>query len=163
MTTDPAHETRPTRPDPGHRRTAVQTGAAVVAIVFLLVGIAGFIPAITTHYGSMSFAGPESGAMLLGIFQVSILHNVVHLLFGVLGLAMARRVSWARSYLIAGGFVYLLLWIYGLIIDRDSQANFIPLNDADDWLHLGLTIGMVLLGLVPAPRERTPRSAGYVP
>ena len=58
----------------------------VVAGVFIVVGILGFIPGVTTDYDSLQLAGHESEAMLLGIFQVSVLHNVVHLLFGVVGL-----------------------------------------------------------------------------
>jgi arginine exporter protein ArgO len=128
-------------------RTAVQKAAMAVGAVFLLVGILGFIPGITTNYDQLSFAGHDSEAMLFGIFQVSILHNVVHLLFGVLGLALARTPGQARNYLLWGGVVYLVLWLYGLIIDHDSSANFVPVNNADNWLHLLLGIGMVVLAL----------------
>ncbi len=69
-------------------RSNLQKVAAAVGAVFLLVGILGFIPGITTNYGAMEFAGHQSDAMLLGIFQVSMLHNIVHLLFGVAGLAL---------------------------------------------------------------------------
>ncbi|WP_328996195.1 DUF4383 domain-containing protein [Kribbella sp. NBC_01245] len=127
--------------------TAVQKTALAVAVVFLAVGVVGFIPGITTDYDSMMFAGHDSDAMLLGVFQVSILHNIVHLLFGVAGLVLARTASGARGFLIGGGIVYLLLWVYGLVIDESSAANFVPLNTADNWLHLGLGAGMVLLGL----------------
>jgi hypothetical protein len=119
----------------------------VVAAVFLLVGVLGFVPGVTTDYDGMTFAGHESTAMLLGVFHVSILHNIVHLLFGIVGLALARTVSGATSFLIGGGVVYLVLWLYGLVIDHDSAANFVPLNTADDWLHLFLGVGMVGLGL----------------
>jgi hypothetical protein len=129
-------------------RSLVQTAALAVAGTFVLVGILGFVPGITTDYGSMSFAGHESGAKLLGIFQVSILHNIVHLLFGLAGLAMARTVSGARTYLIAGGAVYLVLWLYGLVIDHGSAANFVPVNNADNWLHFVLGLGMIALGLL---------------
>ncbi|MEV0643968.1 DUF4383 domain-containing protein [Phytomonospora sp. NPDC050363] len=129
-------------------RTPAQLVALVLGIVFLLVGIAGFIPGLTTDVGEMSFAGHESGAMLLGVFQVSILHNIVHLLFGVAGVAMARSFSTARSYLIGGGVVYALVWLYGLFISHDSVANFIPVNTADNWLHLGLAVAMIALGLL---------------
>jgi len=125
----------------------VRTAAMVVAAVFLLVGIAGFIPGVTTDYDGMTFAGHESTAMLLGVFHVSILHNIVHLLFGIVGFAMARTVSGATAFLIGGGVVYLVLWIYGLVIDHDSAANFVPLNTADNWLHLALGVGMIGLGL----------------
>ncbi|MGH3426179.1 MAG: DUF4383 domain-containing protein [Terriglobales bacterium] len=128
-------------------RTPIQTAAAIVGIVFLLVGIAGFVPGITTHYGDMSFAGHDSMAKLLGVFMVSILHNLVHLAFGVVGLALARAARSARLFLIVGGVVYLVLWLYGLVIDHDSSANFVPLNTADDWLHLILGVGMIALGI----------------
>ena len=60
-------------------RTPVQNVARLVGIVFLLVGIAGFIPGITTNlYDGLEFAGTDGTAELLGIFEVSILHNIVH-------------------------------------------------------------------------------------
>ena len=129
-------------------RTAVQKAALGVGVVFLLVGVLGFIPGITTDYGSMAFAGHHSDAKLLGIFQVSILHNIVHLLFGAAGFAMARTISGARTYLIGGGAIYLVLWLYGLVVGQNSSANFVPVNPADDWLHLLLGIGMIVLGML---------------
>jgi hypothetical protein len=142
-TSRPRGSTDSFRPTDMIRRTAATVGA-----VFLLLGILGFIPGITTDYGSMTFAGHESGAMLLGVFQVSILHNLVHLLFGAAGVAMARTTSGARAFLIGGGVVYLVLWLYGLLVDEASAANFVPMNSADDWLHLVLGVGMIALGLV---------------
>lgn len=139
-------------------RTPVQTAALAVGVVFLLVGILGFIPGITTNYDTMTFAGHESEALLLGIFEVSILHNIVHLLFGVAGVAMARTVGAARSYLIGGGIIYLVLWLYDLIIDKDSSANFVPVNSADDWLHFVLGVGMIALGYLLTRRTTTHRA-----
>ncbi|MDR6556641.1 hypothetical protein J2809_000983 [Arthrobacter pascens] len=118
-----------------------------IGVVFLLVGVLGFIPGITTNYGAMTFAGHESGAMLLGVFQVSVLHNIVHLLFGAAGIAMARTGQMARWFLLGGGIVYLLLWIYGLVIDMNTGANFVPFNTADNWLHFVLGVAMIGLGL----------------
>jgi len=128
-------------------RTPVQKVAAAVGTVFLVVGVAGFVPGITTHYGDLTFAGHDSGAKLLGIFMVSVLHNVVHLLFGIAGLAMARTYAGAKNYLIVGGVIYLVLWLYGLIIDKTSNANFVPINTADNWLHFVLGVGMIALGI----------------
>jgi hypothetical protein len=124
----------------------VQKAALVVAVVFLAVGVLGFIPGVTTEYDTMMFAGDDSGAMLLGLFQVSVLHNIVHLLFGAAGLALARTASGARGFLLGAGVVYLVLWVYGLVIDQTSSANFVPFNTADNWLHLALGLGMILLG-----------------
>lgn len=144
------------RPAPVGRSmtTTTQKGAAAVGVVFLLVGILGFVPGITSDYDGMEFAGHESTAELLGLFQVSILHNVVHLLFGVAGLAMARSFAGARTYLLGGGVIYLVLWVYGLLVDQDADANFVPLNDADDWLHLALGIGMIALGVLLPRADR---------
>jgi hypothetical protein len=128
--------------------TPLQTAAAVVGATFLLVGVLGFVPGITSNYDTMTFAGHESGAELLGIFGVSVLHNLVHLLFGVAGLSMSRTWSGARSFLIGGGAIYLVLWLYGLLIDLGSSANFVPVNDADNWLHFVLGVAMVALGLL---------------
>lgn len=135
--------------------TPVQAAAVLVGAVFLLVGVLGFIPGITTDSGSLEAAGHDSHAELLGIFQVSILHNVVHLLFGVVGIALARRPSSARAFLVGGGAVYLLLFLYGLVVDQDSQANVVPLNTADDVLHLVLGVAMIALGIVLAKRSGT--------
>src|SRR4051794_1014333 len=137
-----------THPPTPTRRTSGQLAAGIVAAVFLLVGVLGFVPGITTHHDQLSFAGHDSMAMLLGVFMVSILHNVVHLLFGVAGLAAARTPRGAKLYLVVGGIVYLVLWLYGLLIDHGSDANFVPVNTADNWLHLGLGVGMVTLGLL---------------
>lgn len=142
-------------------RTRMQTAALVVAAVFLLVGVAGFIPGITTNYDTMTFAGHESEAKLLGIFQVSILHNIVHLLFGVVGLAAARSWNASRGYLIGGGVVYAVLFVYGLLIDHHGDANFVPVNNADNWLHLILAIGMIALGLLLSKERNTDRRAAY--
>jgi arginine exporter protein ArgO len=135
-------------------RTTVQTVARIVGVVFLLVGIAGFIPGLTTGYDKMSFAGMGSMAMLLGLFQVSILHNIVHLLFGIVGLLSARTARGAKRFLIVGGIIYAVLWLYGLVIDNSSSANFVPLNTADNWLHFVLAVGMILLGVLLG-RDRT--------
>lgn len=133
-------------------RTTLQLAAMVVGVVFLAVGVLGFIPGVTTDYDTLDFAGHHSEAQLLGIFQVSILHNVVHLLFGAAGIALSRSFSGARMYLIGGGVIYLVLWLYGLVIDMDSAANFVPVNDADNWLHLVLGIGMIGLGVALSRR-----------
>ncbi|MEV3988698.1 DUF4383 domain-containing protein [Streptomyces sp. NPDC049837] len=141
------------RSTPVAPRTPVQQAALLVGAVFLLVGVLGFIPGITTDYGAMEFAEHDSEAKLFGVFQVSILHNLVHLLFGLAGLSMARAASTARTFLLVGGLIYLALWLYGLFIDHDSAANFVPVNTADNWLHLALGAGMVALGLLLGGRR----------
>ncbi|MEV6971776.1 DUF4383 domain-containing protein [Hamadaea sp. NPDC051192] len=135
-------------------RSPLQLVAYAVGAVFLLVGVLGFVPGITTDYGTLSFASHHSDARLLGVFQVSILHNAVHLLFGVAGLLLARTVGGARAFLVGGGAIYLVLWLFGLVVDADSAANFVPVNSADNWLHLALGVGMTVLGLALSRPER---------
>ena len=132
----------------GRQKTTMEKAAQAVGAVFLLVGILGFIHGITSNYDALGVAGHGSEALLLGIFQVSVLHNIVHLLFGVAGLLMGRTQTGAKNYLLYGGIVYLVLWIYGLLIDHDSAANFVPVNNADNWLHLVLGLGMIALALL---------------
>ena len=126
-------------------RTPVQNVARLVGIVFLLVGIAGFIPGITTNlYDGLEFAGTDGTAELLGIFEVSVLHNIVHALFGIAGLALAKTASGARTFMIGGGAIYVALWLLGIV----GGADWIPSNTADNWLHLALGGALIVLGVV---------------
>src|SRR5918999_5671098 len=129
-------------------RSPIQIAALLVGAAFLLVGIAGFIPGITTNVGDMKFAGHESPSELLGLFQVSILHNVVHLALGIIGLVAAATWEGSRLYLVGGGAIYVALAVYGMVVDRASDANFVPLNSADNVLHIVLGAVMILLGVV---------------
>ncbi len=128
-------------------RYPVQAVALLAAVAFLLVGILGFVPGITSRYSEMSFAGHHSEALLLGLFQISVLHNLVHALFGIVGLAAAKTVSGARGFLLGAGVIYLVLTVFGMLIDLNSPLNFVPLNVADNWLHLALGLGMLAAGL----------------
>ncbi|MCE5288756.1 MAG: DUF4383 domain-containing protein [Nocardiaceae bacterium] len=132
----------------------VQRVSATIGAMFLIVGFAGFIPGLTTQYGSLTWMGMDSQAHLLGLFQVSILHNLVHIGFGVAGIMLARTARTARLFLLLGGAVYLLLFIYGALIDPLTDANFVPVNSADNWLHALLGIAMVALGLMLPARLR---------
>lgn len=138
--------------------TPIQKVALIVGIVFLVVGLAGFIPGLTQSSESLQAAGSGSEALLLGVFQVSVLHNIVHLAFGIAGVALAGRARASRFYLIIGGLVYLVVWIYGLLAVGNDQLNFLPVNNADNWLHLALAIGMVLLGIFVSREPRVPEN-----
>ena len=116
----------------------LQTAAMAVGIVFLLVGILGFIPGITEDAPG-SFAGEDSEGSLLGVFQTSILHNLVHLLFGVAGIVLARTWEGASNFLLWGGVAYLGLFVLGLL----GVMDWLPADDTDDWLHLALGVGMI--------------------
>ncbi|MEN3615880.1 DUF4383 domain-containing protein [Plantactinospora sp. ZYX-F-223] len=140
-----------TRPHTG--RSPVSTAAVGVAVAFLALGVLGFIPEITSNYDELRLAGHGSDARLFGLFQVSLLLNLVYLLTGVVGLALARTATGARGFLIGAGAVYLVLVVYGSAIEQDSAANFLPVNDADNWLHLGLGVAMIALATLGGRRR----------
>ena len=127
------------------RRTMEQTAALLFGIVFLIVGIAGFVPGATTDYDRVSNIGGE-GAHLLGIFGVNWLENVVHLGYAAAGLWAATNAVRSRQYFLWGGALYGVVWLYGMLIDLNSDANLIGVNDAANWLHFALFVTMVALG-----------------
>ena len=142
-------------------RAPIQNAALLVGIGFVVVGLLGFIPGVTTSYDQLRFAGHTSDAQLFGVFDTSVLQNVVHLLFGIVGIALARTTESARTYLVGGGLVYLVLFVYGAIWHGESGSNWIPVNWADNILDLLLGVGMVATGLVLS-REVVRRTAPAV-
>jgi uncharacterized membrane protein YuzA (DUF378 family) len=135
------------RPDATTRHPA-QLLALAIGVVYTLVGIAGFF--VT---GFDNFAA-ETDKTLLG-FEVNPLHNIVHLIIGLAGLALWRRLDTARTYgwLLAAG--YGLAFIYGLFAAGNRDINFLSLNGADNILHLVSALAGVAIALWPA--ERTAR------
>lgn len=137
----------------GRERSLVQQFAAVIGGTFLLVGILGFVPGVVTMFDEFTAIGPDSDAELLGLFEVSVVHNIVHLLFGV-GLLAARKASWALRYLLVGGAAYLAVFVYGLfVVGSTSAINFLPVNAADNVLHLVLGLAMIALGVIALRRD----------
>ena len=135
-------------------RTLAQKLAFLFGAVFLVVGILGFIPGLTTNlYDGLEFAGNDGNAELLGIFQVSVLHNIVHLLFGV-GILLAATHSGALSYLLFGGIAYAAVFLLGVI----GAGEWIPVNSADNILHAALTVGLLGAWAV-ARKEAEPRAS----
>src|SRR4051794_25335188 len=95
--------------------------ARVFGVVFLLVGILGFVPGINMHAGhenaqaeNLMVGGPGHG-MLLGMFHVNVLHNLVHILFGVWGLVAGGSLAGSRIYFRGVGVIYAVLAVLGLI------------------------------------------------
>lgn len=132
------------------RREPGRLVAGAVAVVFLLVGVLGFVPGVTS--GHVGFAGHGSDAMLFGVFAVSVVHNLVHLALGVVGLVLAASARGARVFLVGGAVIYLALLGFGLL----GPADVVPMNTADNWLHLFLAASMGGLAfLVGTPRRST--------
>lgn len=132
--------------------SAVEQAAATAGAVFGLITLLGFIPGITVNLWQLSVLGWHSTTLLLGVFTVSLLHNAVHLAFAIGGLRFARTARTARRYLlIVGGFL-LAVALYGFLLTERGIADVLPINRADDWLHLAA--GVALIGLAPLPGVR---------
>lgn len=144
-TADPPSET-PFR-QPG--TAPVQAGAIFVGVVFVLLGLVGFVPGVTQHWNELRFAGPKSGAEIVDLFRTSIVSNALHLATGVIGfVCTARGPLTARNYLFGAAFVYFALFAYGLLVPRDTAANFMPVDDAANFLNLVLAAVSIISGIL---------------
>jgi hypothetical protein len=130
-----------------HRRSAAQTAAWIAGAALLLLGILGFIPGSTVRSSELRF-GPDSGALLFGVFQVSVLQNLVFVVLGGVGSYLAVNDSAARSYLFVSGLLFWALWVYGIMVVSAPEANVLSINPAGNLLHLGLGFGLMGLGLL---------------
>ena len=132
--------------DEPDERAQVRSYAKAVGLGFLALGALGFVPVITAHYGEMAFGGSGSGARLLGIFEVTIVLNLVYLAIGAAGLVGDRTAVSAKNYLVTAGAIAGLLGVFGLVIDREGSSNLLGVNGADTCLLLLLAVGLIGLG-----------------
>lgn len=131
----------------------VRTAALLFGIVFLAVGIAGFVPGLASPATHEGLTMTHGSAMLLGLFPVNVLHNVVHLLFGVWGLAAYRSVGGSIGYFRAVAVIYALLTVLGLLPQTNTLFGLVPLHGNDVWLHALLAIVAAYFGFIH--RERS--------
>lgn len=122
-----------------------RTFALIFGIVFLAVGVLGFVPGAATH---VMGEGLNSHSMLLGLFMVSPLHNAAHLLFGLWGLAGSRSTGGAVGYFRGVAVIYALLAILGLIASTADLFGMIPLMGNDVYLHAALAVVAAYFGFV---------------
>jgi hypothetical protein len=132
-------------------KTFLQRMALLVGAVFLLIGVLGFVPGVTT-------TDEEGMKLLLGLFMVGTVHNVIHLASGVLALLGSGSPSGARSYFLGFGAVYALVTLIGFI-QGDTVLGIIHVNLADNLLHLALAVLLLGLGLMPQ-RDTTRPTTG---
>jgi hypothetical protein len=110
--------------------------AMIYGIAFLVVGVAGFIPGVTTPHTHPEITAGTGLGLLFGLFPVNLLHNIVHVLFGIWGVFAARTLGAARMYFRAVAIIYLVLGIMGVIPGLRTTFGLIPLYGHDVWLHL---------------------------
>jgi hypothetical protein len=136
--------------------------ALVVGIIYLLIGIAGFIPGLVQGQDYPDLAVDAGSGALLGLFPVNVVHHLVHLLVGVLGIAAYRAFDTARLYARGLAIVFGVLAVMGLISAANLHTMFglTPLFSHDVWLHAGTAIIAAYFGWGPVDdREEVVRRA----
>jgi hypothetical protein len=128
-----------------------RTFAMLFGIVFLIVGAGGFIPGLTVmdmsgHAADANVTMKSMFGYELKLFPVNVLHDVVHILFGIWGLLAARSLAGARTYFRAVAIIYALLTVMGFIPPLDTTFGLIPLYGNDIWLHALLAIVAAYFG-----------------
>ena len=127
-----------------------RTFALIFGIVFLIIGAGGFVPGLTDHSAPAhedltmtSFFGLE-----LGLFPVNLLHNIVHILFGIWGLLAYKSLSASRGYAKGVAIIYAVLTVMGLIDGLNTTFGLIPLYGADVALHAVLALVAAYFGFM---------------
>lgn len=126
----------------------IRTFARIFGVVFLLVGIVGFIPGLTHSHQHDGLAVQTGSGMLLGLFPVNVLHNIVHLAFGVWGIAAARSLDAARVYARGVAVVYAVLTVLGMIPATNDTFGLVPIGGNDIWLHALLALIAAYFGFM---------------
>lgn len=129
--------------------TTVQRVAQIFGVVFVLVALVGF------YAGGMSMeADPAMAPTIMGMFAVNLLHNIVHLLFGIWGLAASRSWAGAKQFAQIGGVIYLVLAALGFV--APDGFGLIPLGGNDIWLHVALGAILAGVGFTTKPETVAP-------
>ena len=135
-------------------KTLVQKVAMVFGVGFLVATIAGFV---ATGMSNMD-PNPETAPRALGMFPVNVLHNIVHLLFAIWGLAASRSFGASRAYCRIAGVIYLVLFALGFV--APTGFGFIPLGGTDPWLHLVLGAPLAYFGFTAREGAADTRTVG---
>ncbi len=129
-----------------HERTFVQRAALIFGWAFVALGVLGFL--VT---GASMEDDPLLAPRLLGLFPLNVMHNVVHLLLGVWGIASSPSFMASKAYALAVGVIYLLLALLGVF--SPSMFGMVPIGGNDIWLHLLFGVPLVAIGLMARRRE----------
>lgn len=128
-------------------RTTTQKVALVFGVVFLLVGVLGLL----LDGGTSMDADMETAPKLLGMFPVNLLHNIVHLAFGVWGLLASRTWSGAKSYCRIAAIIYAVLTLLAFV--DPEMFQLVPIGGADIGLHAVLALALGFFGFVYRNRD----------
>jgi hypothetical protein len=124
-------------------RNIAKPYAQILGIVLLLTGILGFVP------------GLSHGGDLLGIFAIDPLHNVVHLLSGIVGVVIGTVAGGRYARWFAGGFgvVYGLVTVIGFI-QGVTVLGLIAVNVADNLLHAVIALASLAVFVVTSTARK---------
>lgn len=129
-------------------RSPAQLYSLIFGATLLIAGIAGFF--VDSSFGDIG-SNVEGDELIA--FEVNGWHNVVHILSGLLGLAAAGNRASARAYALGFGAVYLLVTIWGFITGDQVLFGLLPVNGADNVLHLLIALAGIGAGLASDPRR----------
>lgn len=124
----------------------VRTASLVFGVIFLVVGFLGFVPSPPPP-DAPALTVEQGHGLALGIFPVNTVHNVIHLLFGVLGLAAWATGHW-RGYFQLLAVSYALLAVLGLNAVTNTTFGIVPIWGADVYLHALIAVGAFYYGFV---------------
>jgi len=106
--------------------------AVLFGIGFIFAGVAGFLPSFNPN------------GMLFGMFEVNTMHNIVHLVSGVIAIMAATSHRFSRLFFQVFGVVYSIVAIVGFA--RGGDLMLMHVNMADNFLHLGIGVIALLIG-----------------
>ena len=129
--------------------------ALIVGVIYLLVGIGGFIPGLANAApsGSPSLTVDFDYNFLAGTFPINVLHNIVHILIGLAGIATSTRLGTAKNFARGLAVLYLVLGIMGMIPGLNTMFGLVPLFNGDVVLHLLTAAVAAYFGFVHRDRE----------
>jgi Domain of unknown function (DUF4383) len=140
------------------RKSPAQVYALTFGLALLLAGIVGFFYTADFSTGDAT-TEPGNHEELIGVFDINGWHNVVHLVSGLIGLALAGSWRGARLFAYGFGLTYLAVAVWGFVIgDGESIAGLIPINTADNFLHLAIALLGIMAGLL-TPAAPPPTTA----
>ncbi|MGE5545736.1 MAG: DUF4383 domain-containing protein [Solirubrobacterales bacterium] len=134
--------------------------ALIMGIAFLVIGVLGFVPKLLTPPpGDHELRIASGYGQLFALFPVNVLHNAVHLLFGIWGVVVWRNFAASRVYARSVAVIYAILAVMGLIPTLSTTFGLVPVYGNDIWLHAVIAIVSAYFGFAPVPTVETPGRA----
>jgi hypothetical protein len=144
--------------DDRRQHMSTRTFARIFGILFLVLGLGGFVPGLTQPHVHPNLTVDAASGMALGLFPVNVLHNLFHIAFGIWGLMAARSLGAARGYGRSVAIIYGVLTVMGLIPATNTTFGLVPIYGNDVWLHALLAAVAAYFGFVH--RDRTASATG---